>query len=54
MSNQNAPRSPAELDRWCAAVDAAAETDRLAGITSTAVMNAGDAAVAAVDASRSR
>lgn len=48
----NPPMTPAELDRWFATIDAVAEADRLAGITTEAVMNAGQAAVDALNARR--
>ena len=42
----------AELDRWLATIDAVAEADRAAGITTEAVMEAGQAAVDALNARR--
>lgn len=44
----------AEFDRWLVTIDAVAESDRAAGRTTEAVLDAGQAAVDQINAGRGR
>lgn len=46
------PMTPADLDEWCAVIDANAQADQARGVIRNGILNSGQAAVDVINARR--